>query len=207
MSAQKPQQKQQSNVGNMLVAATIVALFPMSIYYLNKQTPENPGIRAMMPYYMTDSTTDEAVVETPEPIKPEYEFYSLLPEIQVDVGMEVPEILGASALLESKPRFEKPKEVVVQPAAARQQSPSNTAELNRSVAAGTIQVGAYSNRQHAETMRARLAMLGFRSNLTTINSGGRNLIRVSLGNLSADRLEQARMRLKRAGINDFAVIR
>jgi cell division protein FtsN len=131
----------------------------------------------------------DAAPEPPEtPPAPRFDFYTLLPERQV----ELPGVAETEA-----------------PAAAPIRPPSADA-VDAAAAVGTampgatgglLQAGAFRNAADAEAMRAQLALLGRVARVETVEVEGRPLHRVRLGPFAdvAER-EQVRQALAEAGI-------
>ena len=122
----------------------------------------------------------EAPAETP---KPTYDFYTVLPEKEVELPGQTADAAAPAA------------------SAAPNTATTPTA-TNTPASAGQLQAGAFSNAGDAEALRAKLALLGQTARIETVQVNGRTLHRVRLGPYAdAAALENARKTLADAGIS------
>lgn len=114
--------------------------------------------------------------------RPSFDFYTLLPERQVELpGVAEPESPATPA-------------AALPPGQAPAASPSPGQ-------AGLLQAGAFSSAADAEAMRARLALLGRVARIETVQVDGRTLHRVRLGPFAdVAKRQAAQQALAEAGI-------
>lgn len=121
-----------------------------------------------------------APVAAPAESKPRFDFYSVLPEMEVVVPDE--EIKSASA---------KP-------------APATTAgaETKRLI----LQAGSFRNQNDADALKAKLALSGYRAQVTPVTVNGIDWFRVRLGPYAdLGELDRAREALKSSGIQAIAL--
>lgn len=128
-----------------------------------------------------------------EPAQPSFDFYTLLPERQVELPGEEPPAAAPSL----------PGDAASTPAqAAAPALPTTPA----AAAGGQLQAGAFSTAADAEAMRAKLALLGQVARIETVEAEGRTLHRVRLGPFaSASERAAVQQALAEAGIGATAV--
>jgi cell division protein FtsN len=115
--------------------------------------------------------------EPAKPEKPKYDFYSVLPEMEV----VVPE--------------------------AEIEAPKDEPAVNADGAARyLLQAGSFKSKDDAEEMKARLALLGLRANVASVEINGTTWHRVRVGPfVSTQDLAEARTTLAGAGISAIAL--
>jgi cell division protein FtsN len=155
-----------------------------------RPTP-NPDEAAAVP------SSDEAVAEpVPEPPRPRYDFYTLLPEREV----EIPD-----AELSAQARAEAEAEARVQEAAPA--APADPA--TPAVDAGPhyiLQAGAFRSQPDAETLKAQIALTGEIARVETAEIQGQTIYRVRMGPYpNARALEAAKQALRSHGIEGQAI--
>ncbi len=130
----------------------------------------------------------------PEAGKPSYDFYTVLPEKQVELPANAEPVAGtAPATPTATPTATPP-------------SPAPTAAARAASGGGQLQAGAFSAAADAEALRAKLALLGQTARIETVESGGRTLHRVRLGPYaSAAERDAAQKALADAGIGATTV--
>lgn len=142
--------------------------------YLPEFTDHTPEID--QPAASTSSTAlinDKGNAKAPE--KPRYDFFTVLPEMEVVVPEQELQRKAAS---------------IVAPAASVSNndmvpSTSSTASTDPKTAAGVdryvLQVGSFQNSSEAEQMKAQLAMLGFTASVQTVTVDGKSWHRIRVG--------------------------
>lgn len=130
-----------------------------------------------------------------EPARPRFDFYTMLPERQVELPGEAPPAAAPS-----------PANVVPLPPGDASSAPAQAATpLPTTPAAaggGQLQAGAFSTAADAEAMRAKLALLGQVTRIETVEANGRTLHRVRLGPFATEAERAAvQARLADAGVN------
>jgi cell division protein FtsN len=117
----------------------------------------------------------------PADTRPKYDFYSVLPEMEV----VIPEA-------EIKAQAEQP--------------PAPAPEAGAPTARMLLQAGSFRSEPDAEQMKAKLAMLGQRASVVAVTVNGANWYRVRVGPFaSARELDEARRTLADSGIEAIAL--
>ncbi len=137
--------------------------------------------------------SEPPLAEAKETRKKSYDFYSVLPEMEVVIP---------DAELSAKARAE------AQAKAARASAPP-TATTASAVQAGTrylLQAGSYPDAKGADEVKAKLALMGFVAQVHPVTINGKTWNRVRLGPYgSASELETAKAALAESGINAIAL--
>ena len=131
---------------------------------------------------------DQASVAKPK--KPDYSFYSVLPEKEVVIP-------DAEISAQAKAETQQP------------QAGANPPGATTPAAAGNgylLQVGSFPNAGDADAMKAKLALQGFVAKVQPVTINGQTWNRVRLGPFSsASNLESVKQKLSAAGINAIAL--
>jgi cell division protein FtsN len=115
-----------------------------------------------------------------KPDKPRYDFFTVLPEMEVVVPEQ--ELRDSS-----------------QPAATQAAAPANAESY-------LLQVGSFKQARDAEEMKARLALLGMTANVQTVNVDGTTWHRVRVGPVTGAReADDFRQRLSNNGIESLVM--
>jgi cell division protein FtsN len=135
--------------------------------------------------------------------KPQFQFYSLLPEREVMVSEdEVDRRAKASSSVPS-PR-PAPASPPGAPGAATEAPPAPPAAPADEVL--MLQVAAFKARSDAESLKAQLALKGMQAGIESANIKGESYHRVRLGPYrSIEQLQSARSRLKGSGYDSVVV--
>jgi cell division protein FtsN len=187
-----------------LLAGLLIGLFVAFLIYikmLDPKTPELAGGTAVIAETGDDAATPPAEPVEPDagnkaaPPKPRFEFYAILPEMEVVVPEE--EIQASIAQPAPKPA---PKPAPVAKKSTRKQ-PAALKEIYY------LQAGSFSGAAQADRFKAKLAMMGFETDVQTITINGKDTRhRVRVGpfrNLTT--LQQARSKLDKQGIDTYTV--
>jgi cell division protein FtsN len=179
-----------------LLAGLLIGLFVAFLIYikmLDPKTPEVAGGTAVIAETGSVPATQPAEPAEPDagnkaaPPKPRFEFYAILPEMEVVVPEE--EIQASVA----KPAPVAEKSTRKQPAALKE--------------IYYLQAGSFSGAVQADRFKAKLAMMGFETDVQTITINGKDTRhRVRVGpfhNLTT--LQQARSKLGKQGIDTYTV--
>ena len=193
-----------------MIAGLLIGLLAAAIVYLKLLAPQTPQQQAAAPAFMPEATEPPATAATPKevkeeektaapsPPKPRFDFYTILPEMEVVIPEE--EISGKAGQDAVKPQ-EKPaagllqREADVKPAAQ---------------ARGTyfLQTGSFRSVAQADQFRARLTLLGLETSVQKITINNKDTYhRVRVGpyrDFSA--LNQARTLLRQQGIESTPVM-
>ena len=128
----------------------------------------NPQAEAPAPRRDAEPVAQEPEEATEAP-KPTYDFYTVLPEKEVELPGETAEAAAPGSTAPASTAA-APTDAGATPAAAP-------------VAQGGLQLqaGAFGNAGDAEALRARLALVGQMARIETVQANGRTLHRVRLG--------------------------
>jgi cell division protein FtsN len=131
------------------------------------------------------------------PQVPEYEFYTMLPDVEVEVN--VPQVIEKKT-----PKSTLPKaDITRQP---NKHNPYNkTAVKSSAKTLYQLQVGAFQSKQKAESMKAQLGFMGVQSNVSSNwLSNGKKIYKVRIGPSSDEKkLKLIKVKLKKMNINTF----
>jgi cell division protein FtsN len=186
-----------------LLAGLLIGLFIAFLIYIKMLAPKTPVVAGST--LVTAETDSDAATQPAEPDagnraappKPRFEFYAILPEMEVVVPEE--EIQASTA----KPAPVAEKSVHKQPAAEKsiRKQPAALKQIYY------LQAGSFSGAVQAESFKAKLAMMGFETDIQTITINGKDTRhRVRVGpfyNLTT--LQQARSKLDKQGIDTYTV--
>jgi len=148
---------------------------------LRKKTGPQPNPEAVAP-----RETDPPLVEAKDKPRKNYDFYSVLPEMEVVIP---------DAEISAKARAEAA------------QTPANSATPPASADSRyLLQVGSYPSAKAADEVKAKLAILGFVAQVYPVTINGKTWNRVRLGPYaSASDLETAKASLSDNGFNAIAL--
>ena len=132
----------------------------------------NPQAEAPAPRRDAEPVAQEPEEATEAP-KPTYDFYTVLPEKEVELPGETAE---AAAPGSTAPASMAP--TTAPAATAGTATPSATPAAPSGL---QLQAGAFGNAGDAEALRARLALVGQMARIETVQANGRTLHRVRLG--------------------------
>ena len=132
----------------------------------------NPQAEAPAPRRDAEPVAQEPEEATEAP-KPTYDFYTVLPEKEVELPGETAE---ATAPGSTAPASTAPTTAPAAPAGTTTPSAAPAAPSGLQ-----LQAGAFGNAGDAEALRARLALVGQMARIETVQANGRTLHRVRLG--------------------------
>jgi cell division protein FtsN len=148
---------------------------------LRKKTGPQPNPEAVAPREI-----DPPLVEARDKPRKNYDFYSVLPEMEVVIP---------DAEISAKARAE-----------AAQAAPDSSAPPAKSNARYLLQAGSYPSAKAADEVKAKLAILGFVAQVTPVTINGKTWNRVRLGPYaSASQLETTKSALADNGFNAIAL--
>jgi cell division protein FtsN len=191
----------------------LVGLFVAFLVYIKMLAPKSPGEISATTTVAPPATPEEVRqgndMQTPQPPKPRFVFYSELPEMEVIVPEE--EIRASVA--------QPPPVVPKQPESTRQPESTSPPEGNAKQAAPVstrpappaetyyLQAGSFRGADQADRFKAKLALMGFETDIQTITINNKDTYhRVRVGPYSDLRtLDKARSRLKKEGIETRTV--
>jgi cell division protein FtsN len=180
----------------------LIGLFVAFLVYIKMLAPKTPaqvnGTVEVMPQTTVPGDTGEGNgTQPPEPPKPRFVFYSELPEMEVIV----PEEEIRRSVTQPPPVVADTPATATQPAAPVSPKPTALSETYY------LQAGSFKGADQADRFKARLALMGFETDIQTITINNRDTYhRVRVGPYSDLRtLDKARNRLKKAGIETRTV--
>jgi len=129
------------------------------------------------------------ITDSDHDIMPDFDFYSVLPELEVVIAQELTDTLNQAL-------------PAVAPSATQPAPQTGTVEATpASCEPYFIQAGSYKRKEDAERMKVKLLLLGLNVKTKAVNVKGEQYHRVSIGPLVDDgALETARDRLKKNNI-------
>ena len=154
------------------LGTAVVLMFRGYLPEFESHTPEidKPVASASGPAIIKDKE------QAKKPEKPRYDFFTVLPEMEVVVPEQE---------LQRKAAAHTPEPVanVSNTNAAASTSANSNTVATKTVAADKyiLQVGSFQNSSEAEQMKAQLAMIGFSANVQTVNVDGQSWHRIRVG--------------------------
>lgn len=180
----------------------LIGLFVAFLVYIKMLAPKTPGqvngtLEVMPQTTMQGETGEGNDTPPPEPPKPRFVFYSELPEMEVIV----PEEEIRRSVAQPPPVVSDTPATASQPAAPVSPKPAAPSETYY------LQAGSFKGADQADRFKARLALMGFETDIQTITINNRDTYhRVRVGPYSdLATLDKARSRLKKAGIETRTV--
>ncbi len=188
-----------SSVFSWLVMAVLLAAFVAFLIHLD-QLPE-PGKGSQL--NSKPAMEKKHSKNQPEAKKHQFDFYTVLPDRQVELAKPEKTIVRPKSKVKSVQNHarsvrsdKKVQDHLSSKAAISSKKPSN--QLYQ------LQVGAFSELNKADTMKARLAFLGVESNIQVIRNNNRQMYRVRVGpSTDKKKIEQLKAQLKAQNINTF----
>jgi len=200
----------------VLLILLIVAAFVAFLYFLNEQLPvaDNP-LEVIKPRSdvripnRLEVKPQQSEAESEQPVSPKFEFYNLLPELEV----VLPQVENLFQSAEPKPVEKvKPKTVIKEvPAQVIEASPvvkSKPAVVsNKTIRASYLQVGSFKRREDAERRQVELILLGLEAKIQDARVKGSAWYRVRLGPYrSSAEISRAKTKLRKNRV-DFLLIK
>ena len=196
-----------------VIGGLLIGLFVAFLVYLKMQGKPDPHVYLQQSIPAPASTVEQDVRKEqqdiiPPPPKPRFDFYTLLPEMEV----VIPEQEITAALKQPPPpaAVAAPVEEASNPAPpatapAPKPAPAKTAKP----ASGTfyLQVGSFRNSVQAERFKAELAMQGMQTSIQTVTINNKDTYhRVRVGPFhDFDTLDKTRQSLKKKGIDSTPI--
>lgn len=176
----------------MLTIGLVIGLFVAFLVYLDDLEPQETD-------RISVEDADEMVPED-EDDRPRFEFYSILPELEVVIpefgGDSDPDDSGGAEAGDADEMVEPPVE-----------SPDGTPNPDGDGGSYFLQVGSFQEEDKADELKAEIALLGLDTTIRTIEVDGDDWHRVRVGPFDEqDALESAQDRLRNEGI-DYLVLR
>jgi cell division septation protein DedD len=206
-----------------VMAGLLIGVFIAVIAYLKLQAPQTPSPQAPAPAFMPEAPAAPGMSATPgnakqeekaavsAPSRPRFDFYTILPEMQVVIPEE--EINAKSAPVAVRP-VEKPEATGAKNPAAKPQKalPRTKAHVKpapparpetRHPARGNyfLQTDSVRSGDEADRYKARVALLGFDASVHTVRIRQTTYHRVRVGPFADfSALDRARTLLRQHGI-------
>jgi len=196
-----------------VIGGLLIGLFVAFLVYLKMQGKPDPHVYLQQSIPAPAATVEQDVRKEqqdtiPPPPKPRFDFYTLLPEMEV----VIPEQEITEALKQPPPpaAVAAPVEEASNPAPpatapAPKPAPAKTAKP----ASGTfyLQVGSFRNSVQAERFKAELAMQGMQTSIQTVTINNKDTYhRVRVGPFhDFDTLDKTRQSLKKKGIDSTPI--
>ena len=151
-----------------------------------RQSPEVP-----QPASSSGTNTDNADTPATGTGKPRYDFYTVLPEM---------EVLIPDSELREQVRAETP------PAGSTTTAPATTPAATATAVRYRLQAGSYRDPRPAEEAKARLALLGISASVQSVNVNGATYHRIYVGPYnSAAEVERVKQQLADNGVPAITV--
>jgi cell division septation protein DedD len=209
------------------LAGLLIGLFVAFLVYIKSQSEprEQEYVQEVLPPPAATASEDAAIeahseeaTSSPPPPKPRFDFYTLLPEMEVVIPEEeITESLKQSPPAPAKtpppPATSASKtepQPQVAPVPAVTPKPAATAKPAAPAAAtGTyyLQVGSFSDGVKAERFKAELGMMGMQTSIQKVTINNRETYhRVRVGPFGTlDELDRTRQTLKKKGIDSTPI--
>ncbi|HYQ71086.1 MAG TPA: SPOR domain-containing protein [Gammaproteobacteria bacterium] len=199
-----------------VVSGLLIGLFVAFLVFLKMQTPPEPPAYFQQSVLPPEEETHpdiaaealpEAADETPQspppPPKPRFDFYTLLPEMEVVVPDEEIAPVPTPPARHPAPA-DKP---AATPAPARPAAKATPPAKPASAETYLLQVGSFRNGEQAERFRAKLALLGLETSIQKVTIDNKDTYhRVRVGPFrDTGSLNTARSRLSKQGIESRVI--
>jgi cell division protein FtsN len=207
-----------------VLAGLLIGLFVAFLIYIKLQAVSNepvykqetlPPPAAISQEDVREADKNETEVSQPPP-KPRFDFYTLLPEMEVVIPEEViTESLKQTAPppAATPPAAKPASNTAPQQAALKPAVPATPAPLPKPAPGQTpngsyyLQVGSFSDSVKAERFRAELAMMGMQTSIQTVTINNKDTYhRVRVGPIGTlNELDRTRQTLKKKGIDSTPI--
>lgn len=218
------------------ISAMVVLMFTAIVLFLHKKMPKpskEPDKAAhtiwsagYMQEYLRNRQTEKKAApqsnpvleEIPASVRPRFEFYSMLPELNVELPRQArppapppqrlpppqPMAPAASYAPAPQPVQQVQRAPVVVETAQRRVAPAPVqaapAPQGRNI---LLQAGSFSRQNDANTQRGKIILQGLRAQVQAVNVNGQTRYRVIVGPLDNSAYNRASDKLNRAGIAHF----
>jgi len=165
---------------------------------LHKKNLPQPNPEATAPKESEQAVADDAG-KKPAPPKKTYDFYSVLPEMEVVIP-------DAELSAKAKAEQQRQQQALAQGQNAAQPAATPTSPTADATLHYFLQTGSYPDAKGADEAKAKLAMLGYIAKVQPITINGKTWNRVRVGPYaSASEVETAKKTLADSGINAIAL--
>jgi cell division protein FtsN len=205
-----------------MAAGLLIGLFAAAIAYLKLMAP--PAQQIAAPAFTSEApepaagpappqeTRQEELAPVPSTAKPRFDFYTILPKMEVVIPEEdtktapsafKPVEKPATATLENEPDITP----MAKPAARPPQSPPSVKPAEPSRGNYFLQSGAFHDVDQADRLKAELALLGLEAHVQRVTINKNTIHRVRVGPFpDFNSLDQARAQLRQHGIQSTPVM-
>jgi cell division protein FtsN len=206
----------------LVITGLLLGLFIAFLGFLRLQKSQEPPaffqesllppVEETLPDTAAESPA-EAVEETPQakalPPKPRFDFYTLLPEMEVVVPEEEvapPPAPAQRPAAATRPEVQQPAPATPTAAVPATPAPAATAPAS-TTETWLLQAGSFRNGEQAERLRAQLALLGLQTSIQKVTINNKDTYhRVRVGPFhDTGSLNQARSRLSKQGIESSVI--
>lgn len=194
-----------------LMTGLVIGLFIAFLVYLEEQPEDNSK---NLSHPATNKTSNKQTqqkltskkannknkpVPKPAPQVPKYEFYTMLPDVEVEVN--VPDIVQKKQVIKAQAQAQAKKN----PDTAKVQKPRKSVPISSKKTLYQLQVGAFAAKNKAESMKGQLGFMGMQSSVSSsLLSNGKKVYKVRIGPSSNEKkLQLIKGELKRMHINAF----
>ena len=200
-----------------VIGGLLIGLFVAFLVYIKMQAKPDPHVYLQESIPAPTASTEQDVRDVRKeqkeviqpPPKPRFDFYTLLPEMEV----VIPEQEITAALKQPPAPVQKAAPVVeAKPAAVAKAVPKATpapVKPGGSATGGTyyLQVGSFRNGVQAERFKAELALQGMQTSIQTVTINNKDTYhRVRVGPFhNFDALDKTRQSLKKKGIDSTPI--
>ena len=206
-----------------VLAGLLIGLFVAFLVYIKSQAkPGEPVYRqeTLPPAEsrqedVRDARKDESEV-IPAPPKPRFDFYTLLPEMEIVIPEEEiteslkqtpPPPVVAPPAARPATAHAPPPPATVKPAVPVKPAPPKPAPKAPASGSYYLQVGSFSDSTKADRFRAELAMMGMQTSIQKVTINNKDTYhRVRVGPFGTlNELDKTRQRLKKKGIDSTPI--
>jgi cell division protein FtsN len=189
--------------GGLLLGALVMGIVWVKDYQVNSQVAEAQLKNAQTeqavtaPQKAADEKKQSKLPQRPEVVRPQFEFYSVLPDMEVEVE---PDSLRPAA---SKPAAAAPAETVTQIPADK--IPETVVKPLKTDAKSLfqMQLASFRSRTDAERMMASSALKGITTRIEKVTINDKAYYRVRSGPYSREQAYSLHKRLKKSGIESL----
>jgi cell division protein FtsN len=195
-----------------VIGGLLIGLFVAFLVYIKMQAKPDPHVYLQESIPAPVATTGQDVRDVrknqvdaiPSPPKPRFDFYTLLPEMEVVIPeQEITEALKQPPAPAAAPV----EEIKAAPAASPAPKPAAAKPVKPASGTFYLQVGSFRNGVQAERFKAELAMQGMQTSIQTVTINNKDTYhRVRVGPFhDFDTLDKTRQSLKKKGIDSTPI--
>ena len=195
--------ERQTSFVNWMILLVLIGLFVTFLVYLDKLP--TTGQDSEQPLTPAGQSAGKALEAEKRPPEHQFDFYTVLPDREVEVNVYEEDELPSAPRTTSKSVDTDQTHVPSAAPAVQVVEPSVTKPAGSSRSLYQLQVGAFKELAKADAMKARLAFMGVESNIYVVRSSkGEKIYRVRVGpNSDEKKLSKIQQQLKAQNINTF----